>query len=70
MKEIDIKGIEKRIKLFKRTVKHPADIGINDHNLFTFPEMPGKERAGAKMVLQFSQDGRKCELHRKEKLEL
>lgn len=66
MKEIDIKGIEKKDK----TVKHPADIGINEHNLFTFPEMPGKERAGAEMVLQFSQDGRKCELHRKEKLGL
>ena len=45
-----LKELKKRIKLFKRTIKHPTDIGISEHNLFTFPEMPGKEGAGTEMV--------------------
>lgn len=63
-----LKGLNKRIKLFKRTVKHPTDIGISEHNLFTFPEMPGKEEAGAEMAkVTIYQDCRKCELQRNEK---
>lgn len=42
--------MKKKIKLFKRTVKHTTDIGISEHNLFTFPEMSGKEGAGTEMV--------------------